>query len=172
MHCISSSPLILVLGTHINTWAFSVSSAQKYRIVYSCVSEVFDISLTPHSKQFKIWQMLWRENSSVFVAMQISQFVYSAAAAANSLQSCPTLCDPMDSSPPGSLRPWDSPGKNTGVGCISFSNAWKWKVKVMSLSCVWLLASPWTSAYQAPPSMGFSRQDFWSGVPSPSPRVL
>ena len=52
---------------------------------------------------------------------------------------------------------------------ISSSNAWKWKVKVKSLSRVWLLATPWTAAYQAPPSMGFSRQEYWSGVPLPSP---
>ena len=54
---------------------------------------------------------------------------------------------------------------------ISFSNAWKWKVKPKSLSRVWLLATPWTAAYQAPPSMGFSRQEYWSGVPLPSPKV-
>ena len=58
-------------------------------------------------------------------------------------------------------RPWDSPGKNTGVGCHFFSNAWKWKVKVKSLSRVRLLATPWTAAHQAPPSMGFSRQEYW-----------
>ena len=52
---------------------------------------------------------------------------------------------------------------------ISFSNAWKWKVKMKSLSHVWLLSTPWTAAYQAPPSMGFSRQEYWSGVPLPSP---
>ena len=57
-------------------------------------------------------------------------------------------------------RPWDSPGKNTGVGCHSFSNAWKWKVKVKSFSCVQLTLTPWTTAHQAPPSMGFSRQKY------------
>ena len=64
-------------------------------------------------------------------------------------------------------RPWDSPGKNTGVGAISFSNAWKWKVKVKSLSRARLFATPWTAAYQAPPSMGFSRQEYGSGSPVP-----
>ena len=63
---------------------------------------------------------------------------------------------------------WDSPGKNTGVGCHYLLRAWKWKVKVKSLSCVQLLATPWTAAYQAAPSMGFSRQEYWSGVPLPS----
>ena len=66
-------------------------------------------------------------------------------------------------------RPWDSPGKNTGVGCHFLLSAWKWKAKVKLLSCVWLLATPWTAAYQAPPSMGFSRQEYWSGLPLPSP---
>ena len=69
-------------------------------------------------------------------------------------------------------RPWDSPGKNTGVGCHFFSNAWKWKVKVRSLSRVRLFVTPWTAAHQAPPSMGFSRQEYWSGVPLPSPYCL
>ena len=64
-------------------------------------------------------------------------------------------------------RPWDSPGKN--IVAISFSSAWKWKVKVKSLSHIRLFANPWTAAYQAPPSMGFSRQEYWSGVPLPSP---
>ena len=69
------------------------------------------------------------------------------------------------------LHPWDSPGKNTGVGCHFLSNAWKWKVKVKSFSRLRLLVIPWTVAYQAPPSMGFSRQEYWSGVPLPSPRT-
>ena len=67
------------------------------------------------------------------------------------------------------LCPWDSPGKNNGVGCHLFSNAWKWKVKVKSLSRAWLFATPWTAAYKAPPSMRFSRQEYWSGLPLPSP---
>ena len=87
--------------------------------------------------------------------------------AAKSLQSCPTLCDSIDGSPPGS-RPWDSPGKNTGVGCHFLLQCMK--VKVKSLSHVRLEATPWTAAYQAPPSMGFSRQEYWSGVPLPSLR--
>ena len=89
--------------------------------------------------------------------------------AAKSLQSCPTLCDPVDSSPPGSPVPGVLQAKTLEWVAISFSNAWKWKVKVKSLSHVWLLATPWTAAYQAPLSMGFSRQKYWSGVPLPSP---
>ena len=69
-------------------------------------------------------------------------------------------------------RLWDSPGKNIGVGCHFLLHAWKWKVKVKSLSRVRLCATPWTAAYQAPPSMEFSRQEYWSGVPLPSPCML
>ena len=90
-------------------------------------------------------------------------------AAAKSLQSCPTLCDPIDGSPPGPAVPGILQGRTLEWVAISSSNAWKWKGKVKSLSRVQLLATPWTAAYQAPPSMGFSRQEYWSGVPSPSP---
>ena len=84
-------------------------------------------------------------------------------AAAKSLQSCPTLCNPTDSSPPGSPVPGILQARTLAWVAISFSNAWKWKVKVKSLSRVQLLVTPWTAAYQAPPSMGFSKQEYWSG---------
>ena len=87
------------------------------------------------------------------------------AAAAKSLQSCPTLCDPMDSSPPVSPVPGILQARTLEWVAISFSNAWKWKLKVKSLSCVRLFTTPWTAAHQAPPSMGFSRQEYWSGLP-------
>ena len=88
---------------------------------------------------------------------------------AKSLQSCPTLCDPIDSSPPGSPVPGILQARTLAWVAISFSNTWKWKVKVKLLSRVRLSATPWTAAYQAPPSMGFSRQEYWSEVPLPSP---
>ena len=91
------------------------------------------------------------------------------AATAKLLQSCPTLCDPIDGSPLGSSVPGILQARTLEWVAISFSNAWKWKVKVKSLSCAWLLATPGTAAHQAPPSMGFSRQEYWSGVPLPSP---
>ena len=91
--------------------------------------------------------------------------------AAKSLQSCPTLCDPRDGSPPGSPVPGILKARTLEWVAISFSNAWKWKVKVKSLSRVRLLATPWTAAYQAPLSMGFSRQEYWSEVPLPSPQL-
>ena len=86
----------------------------------------------------------------------------AAAAAAKALQSCPTLCDPRDGSPPGSPVPGILQARTLEWVAISFSNAGKWKVKVMSLSHVWLPATPWTAAHQAPPSMGLSRQECWS----------
>ena len=73
------------------------------------------------------------------------------------------LCPTIDSS-----HPWDSPGKNTGLGCHFLLQCVK--VKVKSLSRVWLLVISWTAAHQTPPSMGFSRQEYWSGVPLPSPK--
>ena len=99
-----------------------------------------------------------------------SKCLWSIAAAAKLLQSCPTLCDPIDGSPPGSPFPGILQARTLEWVAISFSNAWKWKVKVKSLSPVRLLATPWTASHQAPPSMGFSRQEYWSGVPLPSPR--
>ena len=94
-----------------------------------------------------------------------------AAAAAKSLQSCLTLCNPKDGRPPGSSVPGILQARTLEWLAISFSSAWKWKVKVMSLSRVRVFTTPWTAAYQAPPSMGFSRQEYWSGVPSPSPKA-
>ena len=93
-------------------------------------------------------------------------------AAAKSFQSCPTLCDPIGGSPPGSPISGILQARTLEWVAISFSNAWKWKVKVKSLSHVWPSVTPWTAAFQAPPSMGFSRQEYWSGVPLPSPIVI
>ena len=94
---------------------------------------------------------------------------HAAATAAKSLQSCPTLCDPIDGSPPGSPVPGILQARILEWVAISSSNAWKWKVKVKSLSRVRLFVTPWTAAHQAPLSMGLSRQEYWSGVSLPSP---
>ena len=94
-----------------------------------------------------------------------------AAAAAKPLQLRSTLCDPLDSLLPGSSVSGILQARTLEWVAISFSNAWKWKVKVKSLSRVWLLATPWTAAFQATLSMGFSRQEYWSGLPLPSPVV-
>ena len=95
-----------------------------------------------------------------------------AAVAVKSLHSCPTLCDPVDSSELGSSVPGILQARILEWVAISFTNAWKWKVKVKSLSRIQLLGTPWTAAYQAPLSIGFSRQEYWSGVPLPSPYDL
>ena len=95
----------------------------------------------------------------------------AAATAAKSHQSCPTLRDAIDESPPGSSVPGIFQARTLEWVAIAFSNAWKWKVKVKSLSRVRLLATPWTVAYKAPLSMGFPRQEYWSGVPLPSPKA-
>ena len=92
-------------------------------------------------------------------------FIHSA----KSLQLCPTLCDPVDRSPPGSPVPGILQARTLEWVAISFSIAWKWIVKEKSLCRAWLLATPWSAAYQAPLSMGFSRQEYWSGLPLPSP---
>ena len=109
---------------------------------------------------------------SLFVFLQGHQSYRVAAAATKSLQLCPTLCDPIGGSPPGSPVPGIFQARTLEWVAISFSNAWKWKGNVKSLSHVRLLATPWTAAHQAPPSMGFPRQEYWSGVPLPSPVVL
>ena len=109
---------------------------------------------------------LYRVARSLEATLELPSFFRSsaAAAAAKSLQSCPTLWDPIDGSPPGSPVPGILQARTLEWVAISFSNAWKWKLKVKSLSCVQLLSTPWTAAYQAPPSMGFSRQEYWNGV--------
>jgi len=103
--------------------------------------------------------------------MSIEYGYAAAAAAAKSLQSCPTLCDPIDGSPPGSAVPGILQARMLKWVAISLSNAWKWRVKVKSLSCVRLFTTPWTTAYQAPPSTGFSRQEYWNRLPLPSPSM-
>ena len=100
--------------------------------------------------------------------MDISSFSHAAAAAAL-LQLCRTLCDHVDRSPPGYPIPGILQARTLEWVAISLSNQWKWKVKVKSLSRVQLFETPWTAAHRAPPSMGFSMQEYWSGAPSPSP---
>ena len=139
------------------------------------ISRVHTINMTLLMKQTLI--TCWSSGSvcQVFCcavsscsSLAFNSFLPSAAAA-KSLQSCPALCDPIDGSQPGSPVPGILQARTLEWVAISFSNALKWKVKVKSLSRVRLFETPWTAAYQAPPSMGFSRQEYWSGVPLPSP---
>ena len=111
-----------------------------------------------------------RATKKVFSEKCHSSLIRPAAAAAKSLQ-CPTLCNPLDGSPPGSAVPGILQARTLEWAAISFSNAWKWKVEVKSLSRVWLFETPWTAAQQAPLPMGFSKQEYWSGLPLPSPLI-
>ena len=110
------------------------------------------------------WKIPWTEEPGGLQSTELhrvrhdwsdSACMHTVAAAAKSLQSCPTLCDPLDGSPTGSPVPGILQARTLEWVAISFSNACKWKVKLKSLSRVWLFATPWTAAYQAPPSMGF-----------------
>ena len=111
----------------------------------------------------------WQQDGIWEVRGVLELSVLAAATATKSLQSCLTLCDPIDGSPLASSVPGTLQARTLEWVAISFSNAWKSKVKVKLLSRARLLATPWTGAYQAPLSMGFSRQEYWSGVPLPSP---
>ena len=132
-----------------------VNGKQNHKAVESPGSE----ARLSQSKSWLLYSWFWgpRQLLSLYVA--------------KSLQSCPTLCDPRDGSPPSSPVPGILQARTLEWVAISSSNAGKWKVKVKSLSHVRLFATPWTAAYQAPPSMGFSRQEYWSGVPLPSPML-
>ena len=135
---------------------------------------VYLLTLESSLLTFSDWQKYWHcstseptlqgtlyllLSSSWKVLLQCEKTIHAAAAAAaaKSLQSCPTLCDPIDGSLPGSPIPGILQARTLEWVAISFSNAWKWKVKGKSLSLVRRLATPWTAAYQAPPAMGFSR---------------
>ena len=125
-----------------------------------------------------VWRIPWRGESGRLQSMghkrvrhDWANFSFTvAAAAAKLLQSCLTLCDSIYSSSPGSTVLGILQARTLEWVAISFSNARKWKVK--SLSRVRLFATPWTTAYQAPPSMGLFRQEYWSRLPLPSPFTL
>ena len=128
-------------------------------------------------QETQVWSLVWEDPISLEVTKPMHHNYWactleSAAAAAKLLQSCLTLCDPTDGLLPGSPVPGMLQARTLEWAAISFSNAWKWRVKVKLLSHIQLLATPWTVAYQAPPSMGFSRQEYLSGLPLPSPRTI
>ena len=118
---------------------------------------------------FKTLYILIVEKCCILKIKLYKIFHYFMYCYAKSLQSCPTLCDSTDGSPPGFPVPGILQARTLEWVAISFCKAWKWKKKVQSLSRVRLFATPWTAAHQAPPSMGFSRQEYWRGVPLPSP---
>ena len=132
------------------------------------------IILIPLKKYWSFSLLIWDDVFIVYKTfinnrIYLVFILFYLSAAAKSLQSCPTLCDPIEGSPPGSPVSGIPQARTLEWVAISFSNVWKWEIKVKSLSRVWLFLTPWTAAHQAPPSMGFSRQEYWSGVPLPSP---
>ena len=142
------------------------NKAHLYAVYKRLTSEL----MTQREWKMSGWKKVFHANVSENKTGLIA--AAAAATAAKSLQSCPTLCYPIDSSPPGSPVPGILQARTLEWVAISFSNAWKWKVKVKSLGHVQLLATAWTAAHQVPPSMGFSRQEYCSGVPLPSPGVI
>ena len=136
------------------------STYLKKSLITSNIFPIIQWSILLHSNHFILF---WSEHISYVAQDNIWM------STAKSLQLCLTLYDPIDRSPPGSPIPGILQARTLEWVAISFSSAWKWKVKGKSLSHVRLLVTPWTTAYQAPPSMGFSRQEYWSGLPFPSP---
>ena len=130
---------------------------------------VWQISQLPSGLSLAFSSQAFPMRSNISDLSKQSSCLPLATAAAKTLQSYPTLCDPRDCSPPGSPVPGILQARALEWVAISFSNALKWKVKGKSLSRIWLFVTPWTAAHQAPLSMGFSWQEYWSGVPLPSP---
>ena len=162
----------ICLGTYFSLFSPSPFSAVKCSNVHTHTHTHTHTQAHYSSRSVKLSVTnltFWNPMYLWFLALSVKPLLSLAAAAvAKPLQLCPTLCNPIDSSPPGSPVPGILQPRTLEWVAISFSNAGKWKVKVKSLSRVWLLATPSTAAYQAPPSMGFSRQEYWSRVPLPS----
>ena len=158
-------PLVLIyfIAENVHPWPFSTNSPSPWP------TPLVTTSLITLSKS--LFVCLWSIDDYNTISIPGTQYtgISAAAAAAKSLQSCPTLCDPIDGSLPGSPVPRILQARTLEWVAISFSNAWKWKGKVKSLSRARLFATPWTAAHQAPLSMGFPRQECWSGLPLPSP---
>ena len=160
---IGASALASVPPVNIQGWFFFFAGK---------ISLILKSQLQWYRKEWKgdPWKVVKPSSATrLFSKPGFATFISYAAAAARSLQSCLTLCNPIDDSPPGSPIPGILQARTLEWVAISFSNAWKWKVKVKSLSHVQFLVTPWTAAYQAPPFMGVSRQEYWSGLPLPSP---
>ena len=163
--------------------AFISYSKAKFACYSRCFLTSYFCTPVPYNERDIFWGCQFQKVLQVFIEafieasqlqlqLQLLQHYWfgHAATSAKLLQSCPTLCDPIDGSPPGSPVPGILQASILEWVAISFSNARKQKMKVKSFSRVQLLATPWTAADQAPPSMRFSSQEYWSGVPLPSPR--
>ena len=133
---------------------------------FPCVSAVLNVLRDLWESTKKLFYVLCNH---IYIKYKNKENKLTTTTTTKSLQSCPTLCDPIDGQAPPSLGILQA--RILEWVAISFSNARKWKVEVKLLSCVRLLATPWTAAHQAPSPMGFSRQEYWSGVPLPSPKT-
>ena len=138
---------------------FLAGVAQRWCLCSSASCQEAHVSLSQNGWCWEKGRVCSAQRASL-----TSVFHKDSAAAAKSLQSCRTLCNPIDGSSPGSPVPGILQARTLEWVAISFSNAWKW-----SRSVIWLLVTSRTAAHQAPPSMGFPRQEYWSGVPLPSP---
>ena len=148
-----------------NQWEKILDTALKIHVVKQKILLIKSIFLIPQKFLFFcfLFFFILKQKDTFILALSFAYLFHRvAAAAAKSLQSCPTLYDPLDGSPPGSPVPGILQARTLEWVAISFSNACKWKVKVKLLSHVQFFATPWTAAYQAPPSMGFSRLEYWS----------
>ena len=150
-------PLMVLL-----CWKYLCNYEEKKMVNYP---HILQISWVFHWKKSTVGIAPWGREYTLYTLKPL----FLVFTAAKSLQSFPTLCDPRDISPPGSPVPGILQARTLEWVAIALSIVWKWKVKVKSLSRVWLVATPWTAAHQAPPSMGFSRQEYRSGLPLPSP---
>ena len=151
---------------------FQILKGDAVKLLHSICQQIWKIQQWPQDWKRSVFILIPKKDNAKECSNyhHTTALISHAAAAAKSLQLCLTLCDPIDRSPPGSPVPGILQARTLEWVAISF-NAWNWKVKGKSLSHVWLLATPWTTAYQAPPSMAFSRQEYWSGVPLPSPEA-
>ena len=178
-HCLS---ICLAQPSHSESSLFPTSLSIPGKCSDRCYLDLQNACPTSCSRLGEVLKSIgsfWRSCPLLFCwkpwatlkSLVLVVYLYPAAAAAKLLQSYPTLWDHIDGSPPGSSVPVILQARTLEWVAISFFNAWKWKVKVKSLSCARLLATPWTAAHKAPPSVGFSRQEYWSGVPLPSPTL-
>ena len=164
-----ASLLLTIIVSLIQSFLSLVLTSASSPLVISRFLYSFSLlvsSFVPIPCLLVIWTPAVPPSLSFFFLSYHPFVLLVAAAAPKSLQSCPTLC--IDGGPPGSPIPGILQARTLEWAAISFSNAWKWKMKVKSLSRVRLFETPWIAAYQAPPPMGFSRQEYWSGVPLPS----
>ena len=152
---------VLILMGFRHLWEFYETVETMPRRIHMHV----DTCHMQHSKNS--WNALSPSVDSRLKTFTVS--ISTSTAAAKSSQSCPTLCNPIDGSPQGSAIPGILQARTLEWVAISFSNAWKWKVKVKSLSCLTQRPHGLQPTRLLSLSMGFSRQEYWSGVPSPFP---